>query len=70
MQKKLLGIISILDFEVTGQLLIIYAAFIKYLSKNGNTMWQCISCIDFKNAYYDSVRREVCYNVLITFDTL
>ena len=39
LQKKLLGIIKIMDFEVTGQQLIIYAAFIKYLRKNGNTMW-------------------------------
>jgi len=29
--------------DATGQLLIIYSAFIKYLRKNGNTMKQCIS---------------------------
>jgi len=43
LQKKLLGIISIMDFEATVQQLIIYAALIKYLRKCGNTMWQCIS---------------------------
>jgi len=32
MQRKLLGIISV-DFEATGQLLIIYSAFVKYLRK-------------------------------------
>jgi hypothetical protein len=36
---KLLGIISV-DFDATGQLLIIYSAFIKYLRKNGNTTRQ------------------------------
>jgi hypothetical protein len=30
MQRKLLGIISV-DFDVTGQLLIIYSEFVKYL---------------------------------------
>jgi len=42
MQRKLLGIINV-DFDATGQLLIIYSAFIKYFRKNGNTMKQCIS---------------------------
>jgi hypothetical protein len=41
MQRKLLGIISV-DFDVTGQVLIIYSAFVKYFGKNGNKM-QCIS---------------------------
>jgi hypothetical protein len=40
--EKLLGIIGV-DFDVTGQLPIIYSAFLKYLRKNGNTMRQCIS---------------------------
>jgi hypothetical protein len=31
------------DFNATGQLLIRYSAFIKYLRKNGNTMKQCIT---------------------------
>jgi len=33
------------DFDVTGQLLIMCSAFVKYLRKNGNTMRQCISCL-------------------------
>jgi len=32
-QRKLLGITNV-DFDATGQLMIIYAAFVKYLSKN------------------------------------
>ena len=39
-----LGIISV-DSDATGQLLIIYSAFGKYLRKNGNTMKQCISSL-------------------------
>jgi len=42
MQRELLGVIDV-DFDETGQLLIIYSAFIKYFRKNGNTMKQCIS---------------------------
>ena len=37
MQRKLLEII-IVNFDSTGQLLIIYSAFVKYLSKNGNAL--------------------------------
>jgi len=40
MQRKLLGIIS-MDFDTTGQLLIIYSAFIKYFRKKWNTVKQC-----------------------------
>jgi len=36
------GIINA-DFDATGQLLILYSAFVKYLRKNENTMKQCIS---------------------------
>jgi hypothetical protein len=54
------------DFDATGQLLIVYSAFHKYLRKNLNTMRQCISCLDFKKAH-DSVRWEVMYNILIEF---
>ena len=42
MQRKLLGIINV-DFDATGQLLIIHTAFVKYLRKSGNTMKQGIS---------------------------
>jgi hypothetical protein len=37
MQRKLLGIFSV-GFDITGQLLAIYAAFVKYLRENGNEM--------------------------------
>jgi len=42
MQSKLLGITSV-DFDATGQLMIIHSTFVKYLRKNGNTMKQSIS---------------------------
>jgi hypothetical protein len=38
--KEIIGIFSV-DFNVTGQLLIIYSALVKYLGKNKNTR-QCI----------------------------
>jgi len=41
MQRKLLRIINV-DFDATGELLIIYTAFVKYLRKYGNTEEQCI----------------------------
>jgi len=41
-QWKLLGIISV-DFDATGQLLILYSAFVQYFRKNGNMMKQCKS---------------------------
>jgi hypothetical protein len=39
MQMKLLGIITV-DFDITGEILVIYAAFTKYFSRSGNTMRQ------------------------------
>ena len=45
MQRKLHILGINVDFDATGQLLIIYSAFIKYLGKNGNTMKQCISSL-------------------------
>jgi sorting nexin-29 len=54
-----------LDFNAIGQLLIIYSAFVKYLRKiweYNEAVYQLF--IDFKKAY-DSVRREVLYNILI-----
>ena len=66
MRKKLLGIMNV-DFDETVQLLTIYSAFVKYLKKK----WEYNEAvhqlfIDFKKAY-DSVRREVLYNILIEF---
>ena len=63
MLKKLLA----RDFDATCQQLIIYSAFIKYLRKK----WEYNKAvhqlfIDFKKVY-DSVRREVLYNILIEF---
>jgi len=40
--EKIIGIISV-NIDITGQLLIIYSVFIKYLRENGNAMRQCIS---------------------------
>jgi len=59
-----LGIINV-DSDATGQLLIIYSAFGKYLKKK----WEYNEAvhqlfIDFKKAY-NSVRRDVLYNILI-----
>ena len=56
-----------MDFDAAGQLLIICSAFIKYLGKKWehNEAVHQLS-IDFKKAY-DSVRREVLYNILFEF---
>jgi hypothetical protein len=56
MQRKLLGTNSV-DFDATGQLLLTYSAFIKYLRK-----WEYNEAVphlfvDFKKTY-SSVRRE------------
>ena len=44
MQRKLLGTFGV-DFDVTGQLLIIYSALVKYLGENGNALKQYISSL-------------------------
>ena len=56
-----------MDSDATGRLLIIYFAFVKYLKKKWeyNEAVHQLS-IDFKKAY-DSVRRDVLYNILIEF---
>jgi hypothetical protein len=64
MLRKLLRIINV-NFDTTGQLLITYSALFKYLRKK----WKYNEAvhhlfIDFKKAY-NSVRREVMYNILI-----
>jgi hypothetical protein len=50
------------DFDATGQLLIIYSALIKYFRKNENTMKYCLSYS--RKPLYDSVIRKVLYNFL------
>jgi len=42
--EKSLGIISV-GFNATGQLVIIYSAFVTSMRKNGNAVRQCISCL-------------------------
>jgi len=39
--EEMIGDISV-DLNVTGKLLIIYAAFVKYFRRKGNTKKQCI----------------------------
>jgi len=46
MQRKLMGIIN-LDFDATGQLLIIYSAFIKYLRKKQVALIMLIIALQF-----------------------
>ena len=60
-----MGIISV-DFDATGQLLVINFAFVKYLKGGGAKEAVDQLFIDFKTAY-DSVRREVLYNILTEF---
>ena len=52
-----------MDFNATGQLLIIYSAFVKYMRQNENTVKQCTRLQES----YDSVRREGLYNIIIEF---
>ena len=57
-----------MDFDATGQLLIIYFEFVLYVLQK---KWEYNEAlrkffIDFKKAY-DSIRREVFYNILIEF---
>jgi hypothetical protein len=59
---KLLGIISV-DLNVTDQLLIRLFAFDTYWRINESKMTVHQLFLDFKA--YDSVRREVFYNILI-----
>ena len=64
--EEIIGIINV-DFDATGQLLIVYFAFFKYLKKKweyNGALHQFL--IAFKKAY-DSVRRAVLYNILIEF---
>ena len=65
MQNKYLGIIAV-NFDATGQLLIICSALVKYWRKNEAVHQLFIS---FKKVY-DWVRREVLHNSFIGFDIL
>ena len=66
MQRKLPGIIN-KDIDASGQLLIVYSAFVKYLRKNTNTMKQCIVYLHASKKAYGSVWREILYNILVEF---
>jgi hypothetical protein len=64
---QLLGAISV-DFDVTDQLLTRFSAFVRYIRQILGKKWEYNETvhqlfIDFKKAY-DSVRREVLYNLL------
>jgi hypothetical protein len=54
-------------FDVTDQLLIRWFAFNRHWRKNGSTMRQYISYSVELKKVYDSVWREVLYNILIEF---
>jgi hypothetical protein len=51
------------DFDITGQPLVIYYGFVKYLTKSGNKLRQCFS----SKTAFDSFRRKVLYNILSKF---
>jgi hypothetical protein len=53
-------------FDVTDQLLIRFFAFVRYWKKMGDNETVPQVLVHFKKAY-DSVRREVLYNILIKF---
>jgi hypothetical protein len=59
-----------MDFEITGQQLIIYAAFIKCFSKMGIQCGSASAVLVSRQPIKDSVMREVWHNILIMFDTL
>jgi hypothetical protein len=63
-----MGIINV-DFDATGQLLVIYSAFVKYLRKHGNKQTSALAFYRLQESL-DSVRREVLHNILIEFGIL
>ena len=58
--------ITKVDFDATGQLLIIYSVFDTYVRKQWNKMKQGIHSINFEQDY-DTVRRVVLYKILMEF---
>jgi hypothetical protein len=62
MQRNLLGIINV-DFVATGQLLIIYSAFVKYLRKIGIKCSSASAIYRPKKPVSDA--REVLYKITI-----
>jgi hypothetical protein len=56
------------NFDVTGPLLIILSAFIRYMRKSGSAVGQYQLCIDFKKAY-DSVKMDFCIKSLLNLVT-
>jgi hypothetical protein len=57
-------------FDATGQLLIIYFAFVKYLREREKREYNEALhqlCADFKKVY-NLFRRKVLYNILVEFD--
>jgi len=57
MQKKLLGII-VGDLDATGQLLILYSAFVKYVRKMGIKLSSATAIYRLQETH-DSVRKDV-----------
>jgi len=55
------------DFEVTGKLLMVYSAFVKYLMKNGGRNEVVHQLFTGFNKAYDKFRRDVLYNTLFEF---
>jgi hypothetical protein len=54
------------NFDITNQLLIRFSAFVRYWRKIG-VQWGSTSVIHKLQKAYDSVRREVLYNILTEF---
>ena len=67
MQRKFLVIISV-DFDATGQLLIVYSAFVKCLKKKWEYNEAMHQLFIKTQEAYDSVRREVLYKIPTKFD--
>jgi hypothetical protein len=66
MQKILLGIINVI-FDATGQSLIIYSAFDKYLKKKEYNEAAVCQLFKYFKKVYDLFRRYVLYQILIEF---